>query len=301
MSSALVRWIALCLVLISGSFATPTASRAAQASLLIPAYGNPGNSDGAAMWDALIETAADIGPDLLVILNPNSGPGAPPIDPNYVGPSGDGPFIDFRQAGGVAIGYVRTDYANRPLADVQAEIDLYLDPVYWRGAGVQIDGFFFDEMSNALVDVGYYQNLRDFVRSRLPQAIVVGNPGTSFVDTSGQPTFSIEDYVESVDVLVTFETVATEYAPGVYTPPSWLDDYPAERFGHIVYHVDDASQTLSTVSLAIARKAGFIYVTDDHLSNPYDRLPGEWSRLVEAAQGLLFADGFETGDSDTWD
>lgn len=141
--------------------------------ILVPAYGNPCCGGGPAMWVQLTATASVMGPDLLVILNPASGPGVGTIDPNYVDDSGQGPFIDFRNAGGVAIAYVRTQWATRSLAEVQSEVDLYFDPAYWRGAGVQIQGIFFDEMSNDLADVGYYQALRDHVRGHSQAALPI--------------------------------------------------------------------------------------------------------------------------------
>ncbi len=252
------------------------------------------------MWAQLTDTASVIGSDLLVILNPASGPGVGLIDPNYVNDSAQGPFIDFRNAGGVAIGYVGTDWAARSLAEVQSEVDLYFDPAYWRGAGVQIQGIFFDEMSNDLADVGYYRTLRDHVRSHDQAAIVVGNPGTSFVNNpSGQMTWSVSDYAEAADTLVTFESTADEYFES-YSPPSWLEAYPAERFGNIVYGVATTAQMLEGMNLVRQRKAGYAYLTDDVLMNPYDDLASYWSAEVDAACGLVFADGFESGDLGSW-
>jgi len=252
------------------------------------------------MWAQLTDTASVLGDNLLVILNPASGPGVGLIDPNYVNDSAQGPFIDFRNAGGVAIGYVRTGWAERPLAEVQDEVDLYYDPTYWRGAGVQIQGIFFDEMSNDLADVGYYLTLRDYVRSHEITAIVVGNPGTSFVNNpSGQATWSVSDYAESADTLVTFESTADQYFNN-YTPPSWVGSYPAERFGHIVYGVATTNQMSSGMSLARQRNAGYAYFTDDVLVNPYDELASYWEAEVDAARCLIFADGFESGGLTAW-
>lgn len=281
---------------------TAGGSWATNLRLLVPAYGNPCCPDGEAMWDQLTSTASSLGTDLLVILNPESGPGDGPIDPNYVGISGQGPFIDFRNAGGLAIGYVRTLRAARPIADVQAEVDLYFDPAYWRGAGVQIQGIFFDEMSNDLADVGYYQTLRDYVRNQIQAAIVVGNPGTSFVNNpSGQTTWSVSDYAEAADTVVTFEDLGDDYFNN-YTPPSWLGSYPAERFGHIVHTVETTAQMLEAIALARQRKAGYVYITDDDESdkNPYDTLASYWQAEVDAAVGLIFANGFESGDLGAW-
>ena len=278
----------------------PSECSASDVRLLVPAYGNPCCDGGPTMWAQLTDTASVLGPNLLVILNPNSGPGVGLIDPNYVDASGQGPFIDFRNAGGVALGYVRTEWTARSLAEVQSEVDLYYDPAYWRGAGVQIQGIFFDEMSNDLADVGYYQTLRDHVRGHAAMAGVVGNPGTSFVNNpSGQSIWSVSDYAEAADTLVTFESDADEYFNN-YSAPSWVESYPAERFGNIVFGVEDVVQMLDAMSLAKQRKAGYVYLTDDVLVNPYDELASFWPAEVDAAQSLIFADGFESGGAGVW-
>jgi len=288
------------LLLIWMGLALPAAGLAGGLRLLVPAYGNPCCGGGAAMWTQLTDTALVMGSDLHVILNPASGPGVGLIDPNYVNDLGEGPLIDLRAAGGFVIGYVGTNYTMRSLADVKSEVDLYFDPSYWRGAGVQVQGIFFDEMSNDLAHVGYYQDLRDHVRSHLAGARVVGNPGTSFVNNpSGQMTWTVSDYAESADTLVTFESDANAYLTS-YTPPSWLGSYPADRFGHIVFAEPSESQMVQSMRLAISRKAGYIYITDDVLVNPYDVLPAYWLREVEEAMTLVFADGFDSGDLSAW-
>lgn len=252
------------------------------------------------MWADLEDTALLVGSDLVVILNPESGPGAGPIDPNYIGVSGTGPLVDVDNAGATIIGYVRTDYTNIGLAEVRSEVDRYFDPAYWRGAGVRIDGIFFDEMSNDLADVGYYQDLRDHVRSYGAGFRVVGNPGTSFVNNpSGQSTWTIADYVATADTLMVFESDADEYLAS-YMPPSWVAQYSADHFAHVVYAQATGSGMLADVSRAITRNAGYVYLTSDVLVNPYDVLPDYWFQEVEASIGLVFADGFEDGNTSRW-
>jgi len=268
--------------------------------LLVPAYANPCCVGGPVMWAALTDTAVVMGSDLVLILNPASGPGASPIDPNFVMPSGQGPLIDFRNAGGTVIGYVRTQWAARPMGEVLAEVDRYYDPSFWRGAGVQVQGIFFDEMSNDLADVGYYHALRDHVRGFGPGNLVAGNPGTTFVNNpSGQGLWSVTDYANSADILVTYELSSADYRSD-YTPPPWLADYSADHFAHIVYAEIDTDRMLVSLGMAMQRKAGWVYITDDVLPNPYDQLPAYWSREVDAALNLVFADGFESGGLDAW-
>lgn len=289
----------LCLLVGAGAL-SPAEGQAPPLRLLVPAYANPCCGGGPAMWTQLTDTAVVMGPDVVVILNPASGPGASPIDPNFVDPLGQGPFIDYRNAGGAAIGYVGTGWATRPIGEVQSEVDRYFDPAYWRGAGVQVDGIFFDEMSNDLADVGYYEALRDHVRGHVPAGLVVGNPGTTFVNNpSGQTTWTIADYAASADTLVTFEADRAAYLSD-YTPPPWLADVSAEHFGHIVHDVGDAAAMRAALRLAVQRKAGYLYVTDDVLRNPYDLIPSYWSVEIEVVRALFFADGFGCGDLSGW-
>ncbi len=247
--------------------------QAAPISLLVPAYANPCCGGGPTMWNNLITAATN--PDLEVglILNPASGPGTA-TDPNFVDASGNGPLVDFRNAGGKVYGYVPTQYSSRPQADVLADVDKYYDTLY---SGL-VDGIFFDEMSNNLAHTGYYQTLRDYVHNKTTGSLVIGNPGTGFVNNpSGQTTYVIDDYVQSADVLMTFESDANAYLNS-YVPPSWVGNYPANRFAHVVHTL--GTWDANFVDLATARNAGYVYFTDDQMPNPYDQLASFWDQEV---------------------
>lgn len=238
----------------------------AQVNFLVPAYANPCCVDGPAAWSQLIAFAGN-SPNVgvHVIFNPASGPGLA-TDPNFVDGLGNGPLVDLREAGGVTYGYVATTFGARPSAEVLADIDLYYDALY---VGL-LDGVFFDEMSTDLADVGYYAALRDYVKTKDASARVIGNPGVSgVVNPSGQVAFGVTDYAMSMDTIVTFENFGTEYATN-YVAPSWVDDFTSDHFAHIV-HTQPTWDT-SLVALAASRNAGFLFVTDDVLPNPFDRL-----------------------------
>jgi hypothetical protein len=252
--------------------------------VLVPAYANPCCADGPAMWAALEAAASNAVPHLNVILNPASGPGAgPEIDPNYVNTGPVGPLLNVRAAGASIYGYVSTSFATRDVADAKADIDLYYTPAYWRGAGVQVDGIFLDEMSSDLPDVGYYQELRDYVHAKDANARVIANPGQPGTqDTSGGASgFTVMDYATAADVLVTFEGPASAYELA-YTNPEWVDALPASHFAHLVYDQPSGDDAQIEVDLAHQRKAGMLYVTDDVFSpNPWDTLATYWpSELV---------------------
>ena len=234
------------------------------------------------MWPDLVASAA-AGLPIHAILNPASGPGASPIDPNYVNTGGVGPAVDLVAAGGRLYGYVATTFGARPLAAVEGDIDVYYDPAYWRGAGVLVRGIFLDEMSNDLASTGYYQALTAYVKAKDASARVFGNPGTPFTqDTSGGGSgFGVNDYATSVDTIVTFENTGPAYRTS-YTAPSWLATLGASHFAHIVHSEAAASDMLQDLQQAGARKAGFVYVTDDVLPNPFDFLAGYWAAETAA-------------------
>lgn len=244
---------------------------------LVPAYANPCCAGGLTMWPDLIAGAAAGTVEIHAILNPASGPGASPIDANYVNVGGVGPAVDLVAAGGSLYGYVATTFGTRPMAAVQAEIDLYYDAGYWRGAGVLVRGIFLDEMTNDIASTGYYQALTAYVKSKDAGARVFGNPGTTFTqDTSGGGSgFGVSDYATSVDTIVTFENTGAAYRTG-YTAPSWLASLGADHFAHIVHTEALTADMLNDVQLARSRKAGFVYLTDDVLPNPFDFLPSYW-------------------------
>lgn len=244
--------------------------------LLVPAYANPCCDDGPAMWAGL-ETAAAAGTTKIhVILNPASGPGAgPEIDPNYVNVGPVGPLLDVRAAGALVYGYVSTSFATRPIADAKTDIDLYYTPAYWRGAGVQVDGIFLDEMSSDLPDVGYYRELRDYVKAKDADARVIANPGQPATqDTSGGLSgFTEADYATAADVLVTFEGTMDDY-DFAYTPPAYANALPASRFAHLIHTTVFDDDVFLALDYARTRKVGMVYVTDDVLvPNPWDTLP----------------------------
>jgi len=252
--------------------------------IMVPAYANPCCGGGPAMWQALVTTAADPSVPLHVILNPASGPGTgPAIDPNYVQNFGGGPFgplLDVRAAGAKVYGYVATGYTNRPLAQAQADVDLYLATGYWRGASVQMDGFFLDEMSNDLANTGYYQSLTSYIHTQLPGALVVGNPGTAatFDSSNGMSGFTIAHYGTSVNVVMAFEAGGGAYRTS-YIAPAWPSASRA-TIAHVVHSDATLADMQQSLTLSQQRGAGFVYVTDDVLPNPYDTLPGYWTDLV---------------------
>jgi hypothetical protein len=222
--------------------------------LLVPAYFYPAGN-GLREWERLIAAAAQV--PIIAIANPATGPGEK-VDPNYQA-------VLERAARGkvVLIGYVNTDYARRPRADVEQDI------ARWVRLYPRIKGIFFDLQPSSAEHVGYYQALRRFVRARIPRALVATNPGT----------LSAPEYVAraATDLVCLFEN--KEGFPQFKMPP-WTRRYPAERFCILAYAVSETETMRRYVTSAREQGAGTIYVTDATGENPWDRLPRYWNDEV---------------------
>jgi hypothetical protein len=83
------------------------------------------------------------------------------------------------------------------------------------------------------------------------------------------------------------------YGNYVYlSPPSWVYNYGAEKFVHLVYNAGTQDNMLNAVALSKKWNAGYIYVTPNNVGNdmvgaPYDTLSSwgttdYWSALVAA-------------------
>jgi Spherulation-specific family 4 len=233
--------------------------RVAALGILVPAYFSPA---AGGYWSALNQAAGWV--PLVAIMNPNNGP-SDAVDSNYTIAVGA-----LRQAGGRVIGYVYSSYTARPLSEVKADIDRY-------HAFYSIDGFFVDEMTNDadVSHLAYYADLYQYIKAKQASYWVVGNPG---INTSAsyltRPT---------ADALVTFES-NTGYPQ--YAPDSWTQTVPATAFAHLCYDVTASNTMADDVRLAFTRNAGYIFVTDDRGSNPWDTLPSFWPAEVDLVESI---------------
>jgi hypothetical protein len=71
-----------------------------------------------------------------------------------------------------------------------------------------------------------------------------------------------------------------------YVADTWVTNHLARQFCHLPYAVPDATTMTNFVNLAATRNAGWIYVTDDSGSNPWDTLPSYWTNEVYYIQAL---------------
>jgi hypothetical protein len=249
-----VACLALPLSVAVGTTAEPEKPRL---RLLVPAYFYPAG-DGLKEWQKLGAAAKEV--SVVAIVNPASGPGTK-IDENYRTATAAA-----RKNGVTLIGYVSTSYGKRPIADVKADIDR------WIEFYPDVQGFFFDEQASGKDLVNYYAELATHARKKINKALLVANPGT----------ICAEEYLkkETADVFCVFENFKGFEE---YKCPAWAEKMSTDRFATLPYAVAKSDQMGKYVEKA-AKGFGYVYVTDDDGDNPWDRLPVYWADLVGAVK-----------------
>ena len=256
----------MCLVVLLSFVCVASGSLHAQAAvcsnIAIPAYFYP--SQPSSQWNTSVSDAPlPAGKQRVLIMNPNSGPGRS-LDQNYLTAVNT---VHAAGTGFLVYGYVHTKYGKRNLSTVEGEINQYYS---WY----PVDGIFVDETASAASYVSsYYQPLVNFITSKKAGAGVMLNPGV-YPD---QSYLNITVPSGSTLVVNVFESSYSSYLTA--TVPSWAFSYPSGKFSHLVYSTT-AAQMANAVSLSSQRNAGWVYVTDLGVSNPWAALPSYWSSLV---------------------
>ena len=210
----------------------------------MPAYFYPG-----AAWTRAIDSRP--APAIMILDVTSSGAGSAP-DRAYAA------AVARAQAAGIKVlGYVSTGYARRPAAAVEADVRHYR-------AWYHVTDIFLDEAATGAGEFSYYQKLTGYIRLTDPGALVMLNPGT----------YPSQRYMALGDVVLAYEGSYARYTS--LRVPAWVGRYPAARFSHVVY-ATPGSRLAAALRLAVARHAGYVYVTDMAGRNPYRSLPRYWA------------------------
>ena len=59
-----------------------------------------------------------------------------------------------------------------------------------------------------------------------------------------------------------------------------MSRYPANRFANIVHTVREPAGMRGALTKAALLRAGWVFVTDREMPNPYDRLPDYWAEEI---------------------
>lgn len=224
------------------------ASAAQPEEIAVPLYVDPGSE-----WDVIENDSASVG---FVIMNPDSGPGSS-SNPSYA------TAVRAMQAAGIKVlGYDHTGYADGSVSISQAEA-WATDYYSWYG----VNGIFFDEAADVCnaTTVHYYSTLYNFTKNQSGDDIVALNPGTATGACFGPIS----------DIIVTFEDTYKNYTTA-YSGENWTSAYPDSHFWNIIYDAPSASDVAKVLTLAHQRGAGWVYITDETLPNPYAGLPSYW-------------------------
>ena len=239
-----------------------------------PAYVNP-TADPAA-WDRLTGATRDsVG---IVVANVNNGPDYRPV------PSWSAVIQRAHQAGIKVLGYVdsgylgmtglRTRLGSTSPVDWVSQMERDIN-AWYAFYGDNVDGIFFDDGENrcgpaegSMDWAATYRQVSSFVKTIHPGALTVINPGTAVP----------ECYETSADILLTFEGSYSAYtgnpatAAEAYVPLAW-DPVDPRKIWHLVYGAPTPTEMATAIALSKSRHAGYVYVTDDTLTNPWDSVP----------------------------
>jgi hypothetical protein len=244
-------------------FLLPVVSRADSMGLIVPAYFSPKWQDASAnYWDDLAAAAARV--PLIAIMNPSDGPG------NKSSKDFVRAVNEMHAAGGRVIGYVRTEYSQRSLARVKADIDDYYA---WYG----VDGIYLDRATTATTSLvlAYYADCYNYIRARDTDGLVV----------LGQGSRSTPDFLAASTQIMVF---VNDYASRPFTtwqPDPWMGQQPADHFLAINYNAPKVADMRAVVEYAATINVRWVYVTDDGGSNPWDRLPSYWAEEIGLVAG----------------
>ena len=234
-------------------------------------YTNPSNYDWTPLFN-IIQASPNL--NFVVTVNVNSGPDSS-LNTDYV----QG-LTDLYAAGQVnnnltILGYVFTSYGARNIATVETDIDNWVS-FY----GTWVDGIFLDEMDNITGHETYYTNITTYAKVTKGLTMVWGNPGTA----------TIAGYVGTVDTIMVYED-STFPSSATMNTRTFNGAFNRNNFAAIVHSQPDLNSKSITDSMS--PYVGYLYITNDVMSNPYDTLA---SYLVREAQ-TLSRNGINIGET----
>jgi hypothetical protein len=228
--------------------------------LLVPAYIYPGD-DGRKEWQRLFAAASKA--EIVAIANPNSGPGDERnIDYAAI-------FTEAINQGITLVGYVSTDYGKRPQSEIKKDVDS------WIRFYPQIRGYFFDQQPRERQHAAHFAELRDYVKRKLKDPLVITNPGVSCDEA-----YLAQDVSNVTCVFVNYEGFQR------FEIPTTLKGYAPSRFAAMPYNISDIEMMRTLVKDAIIKGIGYIYISDAKPPNQWGKLPAYWEAEVDAVSHL---------------
>ncbi len=226
----------------------------------MPAYIYPGG-EGRKEWQRLLDAATKA--EIVAIANASSGPGKE-RNIEY-----DAIFTEAKNLGMTIVGYVSTDFGKRSQAEIKKDVDT------WVGFYPQIRGFFFDQQPRESQHVARFAELRDYVKHKLRDPVVITNPGVPCDEA-----YLAQGVSNVTCVFVNYQGFERFELPATFKP------YDPSRFAALPYNISDVETMRAFVKDAIIKRIGYIYISDAKPPNPWGKLPVYWEAEVDAVSRL---------------
>lgn len=212
----------------------------------------------ATAWDTII-SAKNANPDcpIAVVVNIANGAGT------STNSSWNTLINRLRTAGIIVLGWVDTNFATIAESTVQAAIDS------WASFYPQIDGIFFQSMSNQTTNQTYYDNLHNYVRFTKGLSTTCGNARTTV------PTGFLNG--GTTDVVIVWDNSGLDPVDSTYSQYNTMEN---NTLGVSAF----AAPTLNTTWIdQMSQYVGWVFMTSDSGSGaaPYDTLPSYFTTMVE--------------------
>lgn len=252
MKSHMKRIVTLCLLAVIGIGTVIPSSNASAAtgtqSIALPAYDYPTLPN---LWPSLDAAGGSNVPFVIINIGAGGGPGDT-VNSDYTA------RIAANTAKGIrSIGYVDTNYQTRDINEVIAEVE------QWYALYPGISGISFDRVGlGDAADVCYSAYAYNYAKTRRPTSLVVQKFGS----------YTAPEYEPYGDIFMNAEMGKTLYDTWAL-PADGFQDNPANsnRFWHLVHSTDTADYA-DALAKTRANNAGWVYITDDTMFNPYDTI-----------------------------
>jgi hypothetical protein len=211
--------------------------------LIVPLYLYP--APDSLEWEHLIDyKVVNKEIDMVVISNPSNGDFTE-VDEHHLKN-----IQDMNRSHIQVIGYIHTNYGERDIDEVKANIDSWTD--IYKDAGVS--GIFFDEAPSTDDQnlINYYTDIYNYAKDKGYRFIVI-NSGTS-VDNC---------YIDNgiADMVISYEKSGATLLSG--SDETWTDKGDKTNLGMLVYYMDD-DKLAEGIDIAVQHQFDYIYFVDEN-------------------------------------
>ncbi|KAI4658492.1 uncharacterized protein J4E92_006539 [Alternaria infectoria] len=253
-------------------------------SILLPLYVYP----SAGAWDPLYAAAkAHRNVDFNVIINPCSGP--------CMGSLPDQVYLDevpkLRAYPNIrTLGYVATDYADKPIESLLAEIDTYARwPKVTNITKMRVDGIFLDETPSTYDEdaYAYLKTANQAIKNNtaFSDRFVAHNPGLIPTSILTSPTVLQESYLNLTDLTVVFEETFDKWLDRDVMVPLQAHKIRRSKLAVILHSLPNLTgEVLEFMVQQVENTADWIFLTDS-ADDYYHTFSAMFGELVKAVDG----------------